>query len=105
MDWQDEAVCREIGGDIFYPDVGDPNENGRYTAKSFGEWKQAKAVCRGCPVRAECLKYSLEMGEYVFGVWGGLSPSERQGLTKKMKALPVETIRTWLDDHDKKGRR
>lgn len=36
----------------------------------------AKAVCRGCPVRSECLAYALAARERA-GVWGGLTPDER----------------------------
>lgn len=39
----------------------------------------AVGVCRACPVRAECLQYALAADER-FGVWGGLSETERAGL-------------------------
>lgn len=36
----------------------------------------AKAICRYCPVRAECLDEALREAPQ-FGVWGGMSPDER----------------------------
>lgn len=37
----------------------------------------AKQVCRGCPVRRECLEHALAARE-TDGVWGGLTPEERR---------------------------
>lgn len=38
------------------------------------EVEKAKAVCAGCPVRAECLEYGRHEPD---GIWGGLTPQER----------------------------
>jgi hypothetical protein len=38
--------------------------------------KAAKAVCEMCPVRRECLEFSLINDERE-GIWGGLNPTER----------------------------
>jgi WhiB family redox-sensing transcriptional regulator len=38
-------------------------------------------ICRGCPVRAECLASALERDER-YGLWGGLTPNERAALLK-----------------------
>lgn len=78
--WQDSAAC--IGADtaIFFPESGDP----------VGP---AKAICRACPVREQCLADALERGE-VHGVWGGLSAKERRkyrrqhGLLRKPGGQP-----------------
>ena len=78
--WQDSAAC--IGADtaIFFPESGDP----------VGP---AKALCRACPVREQCLADALERGE-VHGVWGGLSAKERRkyrrqhGLLRKPGGQP-----------------
>lgn len=40
------------------------------------ETRAAKKVCRGCPVREECLTWALTNDEQ-YGVWGGLSETER----------------------------
>jgi hypothetical protein len=37
---------------------------------------KAKAVCRSCPVRAECLQWALDIG-LEHGVAGGLTERER----------------------------
>jgi len=41
--------------------------------------ERAKAECRRCPVAAECLNYALRNGEKE-GIWGGLTPEERENL-------------------------
>jgi WhiB family transcriptional regulator, redox-sensing transcriptional regulator len=42
-------------------------------------------VCRSCPVRAECLEYSLRHGSDfgVYGVWGGMVEGERRLLRRR----------------------
>lgn len=56
----------------------------RYPVRGRPAWSQidaAKAVCRRCPVRAECLSYAR--GSYARGtgqqdgIWGGTTPEER----------------------------
>ena len=36
----------------------------------------AKAVCRACPARVQCLDWAVETNERA-GVWGGATPDER----------------------------
>jgi len=72
-DWQLQGRCR--GGDstrFFHPD----GERGPRRARREAE---AKAVCRACPVRAECALHALRVRE-PYGVWGGFSESERLAL-------------------------
>src|SRR6202161_4815833 len=40
---------------------------------------RAKLICRGCPVRTECLADALDNG-IEFGVWGGMTERERRAL-------------------------
>lgn len=39
------------------------------------ETNEAKAICRSCPVREECLEYSLRWEPW--GIWGGYDERER----------------------------
>ncbi len=74
-EWELDAVCRTVDPDIFFP-VAPGKED------SAGP---AKAVCRRCPVRANCLAVALERDEMI-GIWGGLTTRERRLLVRR-KAL------------------
>lgn len=71
--WVADALCSQTDPDAFYPEKG-------------GSTLDAKAVCAGCPVAAECLDYALANGER-YGIWGGLSERERRKLER---GLPIE---------------
>lgn len=62
--WIGEALCAQTDPEAFFPEKG-------------GSTRQAKQVCSGCTVRAECLDYALTH-EQCFGIWGGLSERERK---------------------------
>lgn len=38
--------------------------------------RKTKAICRACPVIAECRRHALDIDER-HGVWGGLTTAER----------------------------
>lgn len=64
--WQQLALCAETDPDAFFPEEG-------------GSQRIPKNICKDCPVRVRCLEYAIRNNE-THGVWGGLSPSERQKL-------------------------
>lgn len=70
MDWRAQARCGDADPELFFPvsEVG-------ASAKQVDD---AKRVCAGCPVTAECL---AEAGD--FGIWGGLTASERRALVRR----------------------
>ena len=47
---------------------------------------EAKAICKDCPLKEECLEFAIENGEH-FGVWGGTSERERMRISRRRKAL------------------
>jgi WhiB family transcriptional regulator, redox-sensing transcriptional regulator len=77
-EWMAEALCGQTGIDdgTWYPLKG-------------GSTRPAKALCRRCPVRAECLDYALAHDER-FGVWGGLSEQERHQLKQLTNRKTLE---------------
>jgi WhiB family transcriptional regulator, redox-sensing transcriptional regulator len=64
--WRLSALCGETDPEAFFPEKG-------------GSTRDAKRVCTGCEVRAECLEFALTNDER-FGIWGGLSERERRRL-------------------------
>jgi WhiB family transcriptional regulator, redox-sensing transcriptional regulator len=51
--------------------------------------REAKAVCKGCPVIAECLADALD-NRTEFGVWGGMTERERRALLRRRP-----DVRSW----------
>ena len=70
-DWQLDAACRTVSSDLFFS----PAEERGHAGEQREE--QAKAIGASCPVRTECLRHALAVAE-PYGVWGGLTPQERQ---------------------------
>ena len=66
--WQEQALCAQTNPEAFFPEKG-------------GSTREAKRICSGCEVRAECLEYALANDER-FGIWGGLSERERRRLRR-----------------------
>jgi len=67
--WQEEALCAQTDPEAFFPEKG-------------GSTREAKRICVGCEVKAECLTYAL-MHDERFGIWGGLSERERRRLKRE----------------------
>ena len=67
--WQVDSLCAQTDPEAFFPEKG-------------GSTREAKKICTGCEVRAECLEYALANDER-FGIWGGLSERERRKLKKR----------------------
>jgi len=67
--WQDGANCRGANADLFFPERG-------------ASTRAAKAICRECQVRPECLEFAIVTGEK-FGIWGGMSERERRRVRRE----------------------
>lgn len=63
--WE-SAACRDLDPEMFF----DPTREAT---------KVARRVCAPCPVRNRCLLDALLSGS-VFGMWGGLTETERAGM-------------------------
>jgi WhiB family redox-sensing transcriptional regulator len=82
--WFDQAACRGVDPDVFFPE--DPSV-----------WPHAaivKATCAGCPVRRQCIDYSLTTPQTEFGYWG-LEPADRENL-KRLKGTVMDGIEDCL---------
>lgn len=72
MHWSASALCAQVDPALFFPARG-------HAAP------EARQICMGCPVRAECLADALSRNE-PSGVWGGLSVRERNKLRRQVAA-------------------
>lgn len=71
-DWRENALCAQVDNDIFFPEKG-------------GSTKDAKTLCKECPVRVACLSWALDNDEK-YGIWGGHSERERHKLLQMRRA-------------------
>ncbi|WP_345441839.1 WhiB family transcriptional regulator [Actinoallomurus vinaceus] len=61
------AECQKVDPELFFP-IGELTPD---------QEAEARAVCGRCPVRADCLHYSLETAQR-YGIWGGTDEDERR---------------------------
>jgi WhiB family redox-sensing transcriptional regulator len=72
--WAARGACQRTDPELFFPVT--------VTGPAAGQVARAKAVCRGCPVRDQCLEFALDSGQ-VFGVWGGTTGEERRLIRRR----------------------
>ena len=65
----EQAACLAAEPDLFFPVSA--------AGPAVAQVVAAKAVCRGCPVRAECLGYAVQTAQE-HGIWGGATEEERR---------------------------
>ena len=82
--WVDDALCGHLVGEgRADPDWWFPAPSERAT--------KARHVCHQCPVQQECLAEGLtpprtDLGYLPDGVWGGMTLTQRMGLTRAQEA-------------------
>jgi WhiB family redox-sensing transcriptional regulator len=76
-DWTARAACKGTDPDELFVQGAAQN--------------RAKLICRGCPVRTECLADALD-NRIEFGVWGGMTERERRALLRRRP-----DVRSWRD--------
>lgn len=80
-DWTKNALCAEIGVEVFFAEKqGD--QSGR----------QARQACAGCPVKTQCLEWALtfEPWQDMYGVFGGTGPRERRAIRLEREKQQTE---------------
>lgn len=73
LSWLSEAACAGMPTEAFFP------------RKSEDQQDIVKICLFSCPVRSQCLEYALAAG-CDYGVWGGKTQGEREGLRRKIGA-------------------
>ena len=68
-DWTIQAACKDTDPDALF-------------VQGSAAQNRVKLICRGCPVRTECLADALD-NRIEFGVWGGMTERERRFLLRR----------------------
>ena len=78
--WQLNGACRDMDSSLFFhPDRERGGPRSRRESR-------AKEVCRGCAVIEQCRTHALAVQE-PYGVWGGLTPAERNEIVRLEAAV------------------
>ena len=78
-EWHEDARCRVEGMPEWW-----------FPEKDTAEGRQARAICRSCPVIAQCLSWAVA-NDVRWGIWGGMDHRQRRELRRR-------TIRTGYRD-------
>ena len=81
--WMDHALCADADPDLFFP----PDDEDA-PVSAYAQTLAAKKVCAACPVRAECLDYSITEN-IQWGVWGGIPERPRRAMRAKVHSRQV----------------
>lgn len=84
-DWQIVAACRDMDSDAFFHP-----ERERKAGRVHRE-QTAQQVCRACPVIDDCRRHALAVEE-PYGVWGGLTETDREQILRERRAVPREPL-------------
>lgn len=80
--WFIDASCRGMDPSIFYPE--DP--------MVWAEAEQVRSLCAACPVRTECIDFSVT-SRYQEEGWWGLPPADR----KALRGLYRSSVKDYAD--------
>lgn len=72
-EWMGAAACKGMDTSLFFPETSNSKQA-----------VETKNVCRGCPVREECLNYAI-LNKEKRGIWGGTSGIDRRKIRGRRK--------------------
>ena len=85
--WMKDAACRGYENyDAFFPRT----KKGVKTS-----YKEAKAICAGCPVRTQCLFFAVAH-KIPHGLWGGMTEGQRANMSRDLKKR-ISAV--WFEQH------
>lgn len=67
--WMKQAACRGADTNLWFPEKGQQ-----------AQYKEAVAICDGCPVRIDCAEYGWNEQ---YGIWGGMNLKQRKSWAKE----------------------
>lgn len=74
-DWRERGACLGRDPEFWFP-IGDS------TAAARRQTREAVAICLGCEVAYDCLKWALDE-DIEFGIFGGRTETERRSAKRR----------------------
>ena len=78
--WAASGACRGAPVGVFYPSVAEGDNSA-----------QARQICAGCPVRAECLVWAIQCDEPA-GIWAGFDEDDRRHIARRFRPHLIPVI-------------
>ena len=78
--WHEDALCRGSSPELFFFEAGQSKKK-NHAVENY---------CKKCPAQKRCLDYALN-NDIRFGVWGGLTPAERNRILSAQKKAVTMT--------------
>ena len=88
--WRAESSCSRVDPDEFFPEYNESTT-----------WQ--KKVCGRCTVAVPCLGLAIGLedeGNKAWGVWGGLTATERRALTRGQRLQAIAAARAFQLERD-----
>ena len=82
--WTDTPSCRGTNTEMWFAEDSEPG---------YREANLLKRICADCPVKQQCLEYSLHHS--VQGYWAGTTPRRRTELRKLLNIVPKPVGLAW----------
>jgi WhiB family redox-sensing transcriptional regulator len=92
--WIHLARCTDEDPELFFPVGSSP--------PALDQTERAIAVCRECPVQAECLEWSLDTCQDA-GVWGGVGEEERREIRRQRRRIAASVGGSIAGEHRVRG--
>ena len=85
--WEyEDPSCASVGGDFWFAERDGINFAG--TDEKQVQTQVAKKICGSCTHKIECQQWGLKHER--FGIWGGLSESDRRPIRKRLNIIVEE---------------
>ena len=81
QEWRQDAACVGHDPELWFPPDGDQEVTG-----------MAVRICAGCPVRRQCLAWSIQVDDH-YAILGGLTKRQRTALKKRITRWKNSALR------------
>jgi WhiB family redox-sensing transcriptional regulator len=92
---KDDPLCAQTDPELFFSQPVAGSEDLFKTKRSvYLSERQAKEICKECPLIKDCLAYALKYDEH--GIWGGTTEQDRE---KIRRSLGIRVLRRYSDQY------